>query len=759
MKNGFIDYSDSAVVNFERDCPLFLKAVQILIEETAKRGCSLSENSDCEKKITFQKDSSLASEAFEIFIDKNECRIFAAEGRGAIYAAGRLLRTAKWKENNFILPNNSHIIEAPHSKIRGHQLGYRPKTNAYDAWTPEIFEQYIRELALFGANSVEIMPPVTDDDRSSPLMKLDSLEMMVTLSKIIKSYGMEVWVWYPNMFAENANENELAAQERERDEVFAAVPFVDHIFIPGGDPGSLKPARLFEWGKRVFEIARRHHENVKLWLSPQTGTPGAEWVEEFYSQLEKQPEWLCGVVFAPWERDNIDTLRLRTPEHFLLRNYPDISHSLRCQYPVANWNLPMALTLGREFVNPRPRAMQNIHALYSHYSSGSVCYSEGINDDANKFIWLALEWNPQADCSQILLEYSSLFINGNVAEDFARGLFELEENLKGSFEAAGTKNTFELFCAMESENPALKNNYRFNLHLLRACFDMFQRERLPLERSAERKALELLKNYEHEGAEKCAEAALALLNNPAQSSLIIKLKNKIFELSDLLFEQIGAQLTVSRNGASAWDRGAFVECLNIPLNDSRYINSVLSQVFSLPSEREKAGLIAALLCRTDPGEGGFYINFGSAESFALLEGYEGYAADPGFFKTPLLSFLLQPPHGGQDKTNAPLSWQSNISTLYQTPLFVNIEGLDPGADYEITTVYAKYHPIHISLFAENGGSILIHGEVFVNSPFVCKTVPLPKASYSGGSLRLKFMVRDGERGPNVSEITIKRLPF
>ena len=37
--------------------------------------------------------------------------------------------------------------------MRGHQLGYRPKTNAYDAWSVPMWEQYIRELAIFGTNS------------------------------------------------------------------------------------------------------------------------------------------------------------------------------------------------------------------------------------------------------------------------------------------------------------------------------------------------------------------------------------------------------------------------------------------------------------------------------------------------------------------------------------------------------------------------------------------------------------------------------
>jgi hypothetical protein len=62
--------------------------------------------------------------------------------------------------------------------------------------------------------------------------------------------------------------------------------------------------------------------------------------------------------------------------------------------------MTLALTLGREFVNPRPRDEKHIHNLYCRYMVGSVCYSEGINDDLNKFIWLDQEWNPDTRWSK-----------------------------------------------------------------------------------------------------------------------------------------------------------------------------------------------------------------------------------------------------------------------------------------------------------------------------------------------------------------------
>ena len=70
--------------------------------------------------------------------------------------------------------------------MRGHQIAYRTLANSYDAWTPEIYDQYIRDLALFGTNSIEMIPT----GGRGPLMKYDPLEMNTTVSEICDKYDM-----------------------------------------------------------------------------------------------------------------------------------------------------------------------------------------------------------------------------------------------------------------------------------------------------------------------------------------------------------------------------------------------------------------------------------------------------------------------------------------------------------------------------------------------------------------------------------------
>ena len=85
---------------------------------------------------------------------ENKVIIQAKTKRGALYGVGKLLRNMEIRTGEILVPSTIDIASSPRYEIRGHQLGYRPKTNSYDAWSVAQFDQYIRELAIFGANSI-----------------------------------------------------------------------------------------------------------------------------------------------------------------------------------------------------------------------------------------------------------------------------------------------------------------------------------------------------------------------------------------------------------------------------------------------------------------------------------------------------------------------------------------------------------------------------------------------------------------------------
>jgi len=85
--------------------------------------------------------------------------ILGNDERGVLFGVGNLLRELRMERGSVSLRDDLDLATAPKYPLRGHQLGYRPKCNSYDAWDLPIWEQYFRDLAVFGCNAIELIPP------------------------------------------------------------------------------------------------------------------------------------------------------------------------------------------------------------------------------------------------------------------------------------------------------------------------------------------------------------------------------------------------------------------------------------------------------------------------------------------------------------------------------------------------------------------------------------------------------------------------
>ena len=156
--------------------------------------------------------------------DKTEIYVLGRDARGEFYGMARLLRKAETENGRVFLDEKLDGMSlTPQYPLRGHQLGYRDKNNTYSAWTIRDFEKYIEDMALFGANSIELLPPKTDDRLYSSTFVENPMHLMVEVSKIIHSYRMDTWLWYPNV-GKNYNDPKCMHEELdEREEVFSKI--------------------------------------------------------------------------------------------------------------------------------------------------------------------------------------------------------------------------------------------------------------------------------------------------------------------------------------------------------------------------------------------------------------------------------------------------------------------------------------------------------------------------------------------------------
>ncbi|MGH2794892.1 MAG: hypothetical protein ACRDKG_11380, partial [Actinomycetota bacterium] len=605
--------------------------------------------------------------------------VLGADARGVLFGVGRLLRELRMDRGVLRVPANLSIVSAPKVALRGHQLGYRPKTNAYDAWDVPTWEQYIRDLAIFGSNAIELIPPRSDDAPDSPHFPLPQIDMMVEMSRIADEYSQDVWIWYPALDKDYGDPQQVEFALREWGEVFARLPRIDAIFVPGGDPGHTQPKHLMSLLEKQTASLRRHHPQAEMWLSPQGFT--AEWMEEFYGILKTEPAWLAGLVFGPQVRDSLPGLRARTPKRYRIRHYPDITHSLRSQYPVQDWDIAHALTSNREQINPRPVDQALIFRSLLPHVTDFITYSEGPNDDVNKIVWNGLGWDPKTDVVQTLREYSRFFIGHRYTDPFAQGLLALEGNWRGPLAAnASVYTTLEQFQSLErAAAPRDLLNWRFQQALYRAYYDAYVRRRLLHETAIEERAIERLRRARRgQSLDAIAEARRIL--DESQDPPASDWRLRVYTLAEALFQSIRQQLSVDRYRAIAVGRGATLDSVETPLNNRGWLLARFAEAAALANEDERMALLDRVVRWTDPGAGGYYDDLGNPSQQPHLVRGLPYEEDPQRFKSTMTGFGYRP--------DWRLSWMTHAESFWDTPLQMRYSSLDPSAQYRLRIEYA-----------------------------------------------------------------------
>lgn len=663
-------------------------ASQVLSEEIAKRtGMALKTTANWPKKgtpaiaLVLSADEQLMGAAIPVSRDKNGAEykkegfrivtgvtgngavvwIIGADDRGILFGAGWLLRNLDMARNKLQLNEKTDIASSPAYPIRGHQLGYRTTANSYDAWTVAQYDQYIRELAIFGSNAVEGIP-FHEDETPSPLFTIPAAEMNIRLSEICRKYDMDYWVWTPATF-DLTDKAKRKAELDMHENFYRQCPRLDHIFFPGGDPGDNHPSEVLPFLKDLHSRLIKYHPNAKIWISLQGFS--VEQVDYFYRYLNREkPTWLQGVVSGPGSPPIAET-RYRLPKQYQHRQYPDITHSVRCEFPVEEFDQAYALTLGRESVNPRPYAFAKIQQTYAPFTDGFVSYSDGCHDDVNKVIWSMRGWDPQMDVNDILKQYSTFFFSGTVETTAADGITALERNWKGPLaENGGVEATFSFWEKLGSDHPEFKQNWRWQMLLLRAYYDVYTRRRLIYEQSLEQQANYVLAMVKPVSIKETMDIALTTVDKADTQPIAPELRKRIEDLCADLFASIGLQTSVPKYKAKNYERGAVLDHVHYPLNNRWWLADEFKKIGLMKTQDEQMAALQTIAAWEDPGNGSYYDDISSVSKGPRVKTISYDATDVawwdnGFSRKRLSSQLFQ---------NAPV---------------LEYDKLEPGARYVI----------------------------------------------------------------------------
>jgi hypothetical protein len=554
-------------------------------------------------------------EGFRLFHEykngKNILWIIGADSRGVLYGIGKLLRMAEMAENTITIPAGTDLATSPEYPIRGHQFGYRQTANSWDSWTIEQFDQHFREQLLFGANSIEGIP--FQDTRPDPHMKYPRDSMNVIFSKICQKYDLDYWIWAAEE-VDLKDEKSRKAELEKYEAFFKACPKFDAVFYPGGDPGENHPRDVLPFLEEMTIILQKYHPQATMWISLQGFDE--EKVKYFFDYLnEKSPDWLTGVVNGP-SSPPIKLERELLPKKYKLRSYPDVTHTVRCQFPVKKWDQSFALTEGREISNPQPLYYADIHNHDAPFTDGFISYSDGCHDDVNKIVWSQMGWDTKQDVRNVLKEYCNFFFSSKVAGESAEGILALEQNWVGAIaENATIEKTLEHWKKLEAANPQLNaSNWRWQLLLMRAYYDAYIQQRNNYEKKLESEVNEILAKAKNIGAEKAMEEALAHLQLAEKQPVAQDLREKALFYTDELFKSCGLQSSMKLYQGAGYERGCFRDFIDYPLNNRWWLEDEFKKVAEMKTEEEKVARLDFIRTYETPGEGSFYDNISSADA-------------------------------------------------------------------------------------------------------------------------------------------------
>ena len=374
------------------------------------------------------------AEGFHLTVRGSAVEVQGNDDRGTLFGVGRLLRELRWDRGAAEVESPLDITSSPKYPLRGHQLGYRPKTNSYDAWTPAVCEQYIRDLAVFGTNAIELIPPRSDDAADSPHFPLPQMEMMVEMSRIARVRPRRLDLVSgdgPGLLRSARPSN---PRFKEWGEVFRQLPRIDAVFVPGGDPGHTEPKYLMALlEKQTAGAASVSSQGADVGLAAELQPRVAGRVPR--NPQDRQPAWLeRRRLTARRSRISLPrSARAQCPRAIPSATIPTSRTAASPQYPVPG--LGRGLRGHRSARGHQSAAHgrgRDLPATAARTPSASSPIRKAATTTSTRSSGAALGWDPDARTSSISCASTRATSSAErYADGFAQGLLALERNWRG----------------------------------------------------------------------------------------------------------------------------------------------------------------------------------------------------------------------------------------------------------------------------------------------------------------------------------------
>jgi len=411
---------------------LVTKAVELLTSRWQERTRVLLRQDAVKPvwEITLGVAPGLPAHSYTIETNGRTVSVRGADGHGVLYGVGYLLRVLIFAPTRVTLPKLK-FTRTPAVYDRGIYFATH-FNNYYEAAPIERVKHYIEEMALWGFDAwmfwfdMNWFPHGFWNDPKSRGMK-----MIARLRRLIataRACGMKVATggvanegfYYQPPAKLRADPSARHGAFYQYSQICPSQPgglkmilenrrqitkllgkFDVHIHWPY-DSGGCGCAQCTDapgrWGRKFLElgipITEVLHETnpdiqvvVSLWLMDETER------KLVYAQCDAGVDWFHGILA---HAEHID--EYTPPKQYSRAVFPEIS-MFDCYF----------CSYGSNGANPAPQRMAAEAQRVARAGWGTQLYSEGIYADANAVVYAARMWNPDADLTEILTDYSRYY--------------------------------------------------------------------------------------------------------------------------------------------------------------------------------------------------------------------------------------------------------------------------------------------------------------------------------------------------------------
>lgn len=727
------------------------------------------------------------------FPDTRTVLAAGVDERGCLYAIGEILRQIRPTGDGIEIPDDLHVRTAPAFEIRGTQYGQgiQAKLPGVRPWTDAENQAVVLDYALAGANIFDTDPgPMYDFIKSYGLMALTNGYANIAKSDIPDAWQAQESIGregYVCLSVPEGREFMLTQCEEQ----FARSPFFDLVKFKGGDGGGCECDRCDPYGRKFIEIVEemaaivhKYHPASRVYIVNQKFDDADD--QAIFQYLQEQSrEWLWAFGYGPgsdattWQPGHRQTHRMdlfRYPGYGPYTTYPleivrqipprhklvyfnenthwrYAQHAYIQMYPRAdrNGDLPpwwsheiyerrpdqfLTMVYDRRSFFAWPRFYHRVFSDLMHYGVGDVTHSSGHHDHFNQWMWQRLLWAPRTPIETVVQDYARTYFGPEAAPLMADALFQLEENLeevpgKTIREKTGIQRYYDLVKEAGKRMPEywMRNNWYWCTYMEKAALDLY----IQLDATQQLDLVDRIEALPFKDPAFDIQRALDALNELGETDEMARLRKEAGQLGEVENELFG------------WRNEGYFNLDHDYVGLGWYRRQL--ERAKAASGAEQAALLRMITDYEDPGDGGHYDNFGTANHAPNV--VFGYPYDHG---QPYLQEML-------DEGNKPSQRSMHFTQDEDQGVTMEYRDLDPEAAYKIRFTFVRpwYQERYNMRMNQKPQTIYADDAVLatdVELPLKMSdffTFDIPKEATADGKLIIRFeRAADVARGDRVS---------